>query len=77
MTEQMPVRLSTTVSKISLLPNATNAVLISEFYHHMKNNGASESHTNNSLKTNMAFAKFLGPDVTFYDVKRKEQITAF
>jgi integrase/recombinase XerD len=77
MTEQMPVRLSTTVSKISLLPNATNAVLISEFYHHMKNNGASESHTNNSLKTNMAFAKFLGLDVTFYDVKRKEQITAF
>jgi hypothetical protein len=38
---------------------------------------ASESHTKNSLKTNMAFAKFLGPDVTFYDVKRKEQITAF
>ena len=25
----------------------------------------------------MAFAKFLGQDVTFYDVKRKEQITAF
>ena len=25
----------------------------------------------------MAFAKFLGPDVTFYDVNRKEQITAF
>ena len=26
---------------------------------------ASESHTDNSLKTNMAFAKFLGTDVTF------------
>jgi hypothetical protein len=24
---------------------------------------ASESHTNHSLKINMAFAKFLGPDV--------------
>lgn len=70
----MPVRLSTTVSKISSLPNTTNAVLISEFYHYMENNGASESHTNNSLKTNMAFAKFLGPDVTFDDVKRKEEI---
>jgi hypothetical protein len=43
----------------------------------MKNNGASGSHTNNSLKTIMVFAKFLGPDVTFHDVKTKEQITAF
>jgi hypothetical protein len=75
--KQMPVRLSTTVSKIASLPNATNAALMSEFYQYMKNNGASESHTNNSLKTNMAFAKFLGPDVTFYDIQRKEKITAF
>ncbi len=73
----MPVRLSTTVNKIASLPNSTNAALISEFYQYMKNNGASDSHTNNSLKTNMAFAKFLGPDLTFYDVKIKEQITAF
>ena len=43
----------------------------------MKNNGASESHTNNSLKTNMAFAKFLGPHITFYNVKRREEIIAF
>ena len=50
---------------------------MTEFYQYMKNNGASDSHTNNSLKTNMAFAKFLGPDHSFYDVKRKEQITAF
>ena len=74
---QMPVRLSTTVSKIVSLPNSTNAVLMSEFYQFMKNNGASESHTNNSLKTNMAFAQFLGPNVTFYDIKRKEEIIAF
>src|SRR5919107_1553864 len=75
--KQMPVRLSTTVSKIASLPNSTNAVLMTEFYQYMKNNGASDSHTNNSLKTNMTFAKFLGQEVTFYDVKRKEQITAF
>ena len=73
----MPVRLSTTVNKIALLPNTTNAALISEFYQYMKNNGASESHTNNSLKTNMAFAKFLSLDVTFYDVQRKEEVIAF
>jgi integrase/recombinase XerD len=75
--KQMPVRLSTTVNKIASLPNSTNAALISEFYQYMKNNGASDSHTNNSLKTNMVFAKFLGPDLSFYDVKTKEQITAF
>src|SRR5919112_652619 len=74
----MPVRLtSTTVSKIASLPNSTNAALITKLYEQMKNNGASESHTNNSLKTNMAFAKFLGPDVTFYGIQRKEKITTF
>jgi hypothetical protein len=75
--KQMPIRLSTTVSKIASLPNTTNAALMTEFYHYMKTKGASESHTNNSLKTNMAFAQFLGADVTFYDVKTKGQITAF
>jgi integrase/recombinase XerD len=75
--KQMPVRLFTTVSKIASLANSTNAALISEFYRYMKNNGASESHTNNSLKANMAFAQFLGLDATFYDVKTKEQINAF
>ena len=73
----MPVRLSITVSKIASLPNSNNAALMTDFYQFMKNNGASESHTNNSLKMNMAFAKFLEPDVTFYDIRRKEQITAF
>jgi hypothetical protein len=49
----MPVRLSTTVTKIALLPNSTNAALMTEFYQYMRNNGASESHTNNNLKTNI------------------------
>jgi hypothetical protein len=71
------IKLSTTVSNISSLPNSTNAALISEFYQYMKNNGASECHTNNSLKTNMAFAKFLSPNVTFYDIERKKEIITF
>ena len=50
---------------------------MAEYYQYMKNNGISESHTNNGLRTNMVFAIFLGPDVTFYDIKRKEQIIAF
>jgi len=75
--KQTSVRLSTTVSKIASLPNTTNAALISEFYQYMKNNGTTESHINNSLKTNLAFAKFLDPDVTFYDIQRNEHIIAF
>ena len=43
----------------------------------MKSNGSSEHHQNNNLKVAIAFAKFLGPDVTFYDIKNKEQITRF
>jgi len=56
----MPVRLSTTVSKISSsLSNKTDASLLMELYQFMKENGLSESHMNNTLKTNTAFARFL------------------
>ena len=73
----MPVKLSTTIRKITSIPNSTNAALLSEFHQYMKNNGASESHQNNCLKTNMAFAIFLGPNVTFYDIHRRQEITLF
>jgi integrase/recombinase XerD len=73
----MPVKLSTTIEKLTSLPNATNAALLSEFHQHMKNNGASENHQNNCLKTNMAFAVFLGPNITFYDIHRRQEITQF
>ena len=43
----------------------------------LKNNGASESHQNNCLKTNIAFAIFLGPKVTFYDINRRQQTIQF
>ena len=43
----------------------------------MKSNGCSEHHQNNNLKVAIAFAKFLGPDSSFYDIKKKEQIIAF
>jgi hypothetical protein len=43
----------------------------------MKSNGASESHQNNCLKTMIAFSKFIGPEVTFHDIERKEQIISF
>jgi integrase/recombinase XerD len=73
----MPVRLSTTVKKIASLPNSTNAVLMTEFYQYMKNNGASEIHTNNNLKTNMALAQFLGRTLPSMISKEKKILLRF
>jgi integrase/recombinase XerD len=73
----MPAKLSTTISKVTTIPNTINSDLLRKFYEYMKTNGASERHQNNSLKMVIAFANFLGSDVTFYDIKRKDQLTAF
>jgi integrase/recombinase XerD len=73
----MPSKLSTNVSKIQTIPNAINASIIDEFHNYMKNNESSERHQNNALKVVIAYTKFLGSDITLYDVKNKEQITRF
>ena len=73
----MSTKLTTTISKIASIPNSVNSELIDDFYKYMKSNGASERHQNNNLKVVIAYAKFLGTDVTFYDVQKKEQIIAF
>ena len=52
----MPVKLSTTISKIESLTNSVNSLLISELCDYMKKNGLSDSHINNTLKTNMLFS---------------------
>lgn len=69
----MPVRLSTTLTKIQSVANTANGSLLLELYDYMKKNGSSESHMNNTLKTNSLFAEFLGPKVSFYDVATKNQ----
>jgi hypothetical protein len=73
----MPAKLTTTVNKIQSVSNPTNSVIINEFYQYMINNDASIHHQNNNLKVIVAFANFLGPNITFYDIQRKEQILAF
>src|ERR1700704_423771 len=73
----MPAKLSTTINKISSVPNPTNCTILQEFSEYMKENGSSEHHQNNNLKALIAFAKFLGPHVTFHDIQKKEQITTF
>ena len=73
----MPLKLTTTVNKIQSVPNHINSTIIDDFHQYMKSNGSSEHHQNNNLKVAIAFAKFLGTDITFYDVNKKEQIITF
>ena len=71
------MRLSTTLSKISSVPNATNESLLNELYAFMQTTGASESHCNNTLKITTSFAHFLGSTESFYDIRTKEKIIAY
>lgn len=73
----MPIRLSTTLTKIQSAANTVNGSLLLDLYEYMKTNGSSESHMNNSLKTNSLFAQFLGPNVSFYGVTNKNPIVSF
>jgi integrase/recombinase XerD len=43
----------------------------------LKDNDTSENYQKGNLKAMFHFAEYLGPDITFYDVKKKEQILAF
>jgi integrase/recombinase XerD len=73
----MPAKLTTTINKIQYVPNQTNSVTINEFYQYMKDSNSSVHHQNNNLKVVIAFANFLGPDIPFYEIKKKEQILEF
>jgi hypothetical protein len=73
----MPAKLITTINKIKSVPNQTNSAIINEFYQYMKDSDSSVDHQNNNLKVVIAFANFLGPDIPFYEIKKKEQILEF
>jgi integrase/recombinase XerD len=73
----LPIKLSTTVSKFSSLSNPKNTSLLTELYEFMKNNGLSERHMNNTLKTNLAFAEFLGDKISFFDIDKRDHIVSF
>ena len=73
----MPATLSTTISNIKNIPNNVNTELVREFYQYMVYNGASERHQNNSIKAVTAYARFLSPDINFWQINRKEQLLAF
>ena len=73
----MPVKLSTTVTKISLIRNSTNGCLVREFYEFMKSNGCSEKHINNNLKAIMNFDSTLDAKTSFLEIQSRGQILKF
>ena len=42
-----------------------------------RNIGTSENHQNQNLKATISYSKFLGFEMTFYDVHKREQIVTF
>ena len=72
----MPIKLTTTISKIVNIPNNTNSILIKEFYEYKVKNDTSERNQNNYLKAIIPFGMFLGPG---YDLLRysKNRIIEF
>jgi len=73
----VPVKLTTTIANISLVPHATNRTLLHEFNQYMKSIGTSESYQNGNLKIMIYFAKFLGSQISLREIRKKEQIIAF
>jgi hypothetical protein len=73
----MPIKLSTTVSKIALIRNSTNQMLVRDFYNFIKTNGCSEKHINNNLKAIMNFDDCLDSKTCFLEIQRRDQILNF
>ena len=72
------VKLSSIVNnKIGLVPNKENSTIIYDFYTYMQEKGSSENHQVNNLKVVIDFANFLGANITFYNICKKEQIISF
>jgi hypothetical protein len=73
----LPQKLTTTIDKIARVPNPINSSIIHEFHRYMQSSGCSEKNQNNNLKAISAFANFIGPDVSFYDIHSREQILCY
>ena len=71
------MKLSTTLGHINKIPNSRNASLVKDFYEYLKEIGTSENYQNQNLKQIIGFAKSLGIEKTFYDIKNKHEIVPF
>jgi integrase/recombinase XerD len=70
-------RLETVLERISTVPNPINSSLIQEFYQFMVDNHKSDSYKKNNIKALILFSHELAPNVTFYDLQKKEKILEF
>jgi len=66
-----------TLGHIHKIPNSINAPLVKNFYEYLKEIGTSENYQNQNLKQLIGFAKSLGTEKTFYDIKNKDEIVLF
>jgi integrase/recombinase XerD len=60
-----------------LISNPINQNLLYSFNQYMKSIGTSDSYQNGNLKIMLYFARFLGSDIDFYQVQKRQQIIAF
>lgn len=73
----MPFTLETLIKKIERVPNTSNRNLVNEFYSYMTERDLSKNHKINNLKVAMTYAQYLGPEISFYSISKKEQILTF
>ena len=73
----MTMKLSTTLVHLKTVSIPVNVCLISEFYEYLKEIGTSENYQNQNLKQIINFARHLGAEKTFYDIRTKDEIVSF
>ena len=73
----MPFTLQTITKKIECIPDRVNRNLGKDFRNYMLEMDLSKNHQINNLKVVVSFANYLGPNVTFHNLKKKEQILEF
>ena len=76
--KQDEVKLSTTINNIERdVLNPENRQLLVHFSEFMKRISTSERYQNHNLKAIIAYSKFLGPSISFHQIKNKGQIISF
>ena len=73
----MPFTLETIIRKIELVPNAVNRNIINDFSKYMTDRDLSKNHKINNLKVVISYAQYLGTEVSFHNIDKKDQILAF
>jgi hypothetical protein len=74
----LPDKLTTTIANIEKkVMNQTNRQLLGELYNYLTGIDTSENYQNVLLKVLIRYAEYLGPSVTFYQIRNKEQIIGF